>query len=812
MNKKAVKSDVTLFGANPPVLTLWWWKTIIPPALLSIVTTIVYYPSLSFPFQFDDLANISKNFYLRFYDLSKAPFNNSRWIGELFNAIAFKIGRFDPFYYRIFSLGIHLLTGIILYFFILNLCSHLKEKNPSALSAKKTDGSQKRNFSFLSSNALPIAFTTSGLFLLHPVQTQTVSYVIQARLEGLATLFILATLFLFVKAVRAQTTLTKSMFFGFMFVTGFLACGTKEIVVITPFLAILIDWLFLAQESWVEFKKRFFIYCGLAIVMIGTVLYFLDIEFIKQIFTFSATTNNNRGNVLTDHAFQPITAWPFFISQFKVVLHYLFMFLWPINICVEYDWKLSKGFFALDAFFPFIILASILFFAVYLLFKKKHPYASFGLIWFFLAVAPRSSFIPSSELICDYKTYLASIGWLFIIAVGFVKLSHVLLPHIKTFFSSCATRDRQMFATVLCCSLLGYSSYTRNKVWESPASFWRDITLKAPKKARGHNNLGVALAETGKVDEAIQCYQRAIKLDAYYTDPYNNLAVGYTHKGNIDKAILALNQAIALFPHYPEAHNNRGSLYLKKKNYEMAERDLKHAIKLRSHYGKAHYNLGRLYYSQNQSEKAWESFKNATQGDLDTVEGFHTLGQLSLRLKKHKYAVDSFEKMLVSLQRRPHTPDNIEKETSGYFNLANAYFMNKQHKKASALYQTLMRRKPFDARFVHNWGETLFTQGQIQKALTVFKRASSLPTTLPQTHLRIASCLEKLKRVDDAKNYLESLLEVKASDQFKQMVKAEMARINLQDQLDRGRGKIKMNEIFKTMQDLGTTITGTVQT
>jgi len=672
------------------------WTYVIPPVFLSTLTTLFYYPSLWYPFQFDDLANITKNFHLRFYDISRSMFNNSRWIGELLNAFCFKIGRYNPFYYRLTNLFIHITSGVLLFYLIMALC----RKNKSN--------------SFLANNALTIAFITAGLFLLHPVQTQTVSYVIQARLEGLATLFVLATLFFFIRAMRTTSTPRSYLFTGLMFFTGFLACGTKEVVVVLPFLAILLDWFFIADRSWASFKQRLLLHAAFTLLIIGTISYYLDPSFLKEAVQLKLAAGNNRGNVLTDHALDVITPGHFLISQFKVVLHYLFMFLWPQSICVEYDWKLAVSFFAPDSFFPFLALVALGGTALYCAFKKNYAYISFGLLWFFVAVAPRSSIIPSSELICDYKTYLASIGWLFVLGVLLTKL--ITTRSNKTPFSSFfAQPSAHMFTMGLVCCLFGYASLQRNTVWKSPVAFWRDIVEKAPTKARGHNNLGVACAEQGKIDEAIACYQKAIRLDAYYTDPYNNIAVAYTHKNEIDKGIMALNQAIVLFPYYPEAYNNRGSLHLKKKDYAPAERDLRTAIKLRPYYGKAHYNLGRLYFEQQQEHTAWTHFKNATLGDLDTLEGFHTLGQISLRVKKFKEATQAFESMVATIQRTTNVPNADKILETAQFNLANAYFMDKQHDKSQQIYEYLSRHYPLDARYTHNLGETLYTKNEYQE-------------------------------------------------------------------------------------------------
>ncbi len=757
--------------------SVWLYK-VIPPSLLILLTTIFYWPSLKYPFQFDDLANITKKFSIRFDNPLSRWWWNRRWMGDFISRINYKIDQFNPFYYRVFNLLIHLATGVILFYLILNLCKFLKSKP------------------FFYNNATLIAFTTSILFLLHPVQTQTISYVIQGRLEGLATLFVITTLFLFIKTFSTKNKIFKPLFLVATVVVALLSCGTKEIVVVTPFLLLLVDWFFLSEEKWDSFKDRIGFHAIFFITFFIVFLYYLTPEIFTRAVTLSSSTTNNRGNILTKDAYDSITPIPFFISEFKVILHYLLMFIWPFGISVEYDWKLSEGFFAVDAFFPFLILFAIAAGCVYSFIKKKYSYVAFGLFWFFVCVAPRASIIPSPELICDYKTYLASVGWLFILSVAFIYLINFTLEKIKNAPKFMHKYSGQlMMITIL---MLGYGAGTtnRNTVWRSSVEFWHDIVVKAPAKARGHNNLGVALSEArngevkvlsdkNPIDEAIKHYKEAIRLDRNYADPLSNIAVAYSMKGEIDNAIAALKGAINIFPNYAEAYNNLGTLLLKKQNYDDAEKMLTIALDIRPHYGKAFYNLGRLHMEKNNEEVAWTYFKKATEGDLDVAEGFFTLGQMSLKLKKFDEAVNAFENVV---KKGTQTPQVL-------FSLANSYFMIQNFDQAQNVYETLTRLEPLNSKYVYNLAETLFSKNEISAALGLFKKVTTMPEPLAQSHLRIATCYEQLNKIDDAKNYLTELSNANAPEEFKKAVTAELARIEFQEKLKTGNGSVKMSEL-----------------
>lgn len=751
-----------------------WWEQVLPPALLSIITFLIYYPSFGYPFQFDDIANITKFYHIRI----ESPFSNitrGRWFSNLLNSFNYKIGRFDPFYYRMTNTLIHILAGIAVFFLVFNICKLMKKK------------------AFFLNNASLLATFSAGLFLLHPVQTQTVSYVIQARLEGVAGLFVLASLCFFIGMFRASSKTGKA-FFTFLFAFfSFLSCATKEIVVVIPLLAVLIDWLFISQEKWSVFKKHLVWYMVLSVGFLALIIKHIGLPLFWSIIKMKGVVPNNRGNILTDHALHVITMKDYVISQFKVVWHYFMIFFWPFGISVEYDWRLSRSFWAPDSLFPFLGLVTGLSFIFYNLVRKRWTALTFGVLWFFISVFPRSFVTPAPELVCDYKSYLASVGVFFMISVFMVKIAHGLYAIIKEQkilekFPHFLQGRQQAFLMIVLILLapVGYAGFVRNGVWESSEIFWADCAKKAPTKARVHNNHGVALAEAGKLDEAISAYKKAIALDHYYEDPLSNIAVAYSMKDDLDSAIAHLKQAICIRPHYPEAHNNLGSLYTQQKKYELAEKSLKRALELRPWYGKANYNLARLAELQKDKKKVWQYLKAAVEGDLDIPQVFAKYGMASMVLKKY----DEAEKAFSTIVKRGKADDEI------WFNLGNCYFMKKQYEKAQKVYAQLVKNNPVEVKYAFNLAESLYMAKDYGRALEIFKRVVSLPNTLAQAFLRLGSCLEQLKRTNEAKDFFEQLLKLPgATGEFKRVVSNEITRLSLQSELKSGKGSIKLSKL-----------------
>lgn len=764
-------------GGVQAVVNRFWhegglWQQIVPPMLLTVLTWFFYWPSLKYPFQFDDIANISKRFAIRFDNPFTRCWSNPRWFGDWLNTLNYRFGLFDPFYYRFFNVVIHLCAGLMVFWLVLELCKTLEKA------------------SFLHDNALSIAFATAVLFLLHPVQTQTVSYVIQARLEGLASLFVLTIIYTFVRAVGSQ----KAAYYGWgaaCIILALISCGTKEIVIMTPFLLIIVDWFFLSRGTWELFKPRVLFHAVFSLIFLSIMIHYIGSHMVSDVVQLKVATGNNRGNILTPQTFDVILPFQFLISEFKVVVHYLTMFVWPFGISVEYDWIAATSFFQADVIFPFLLLLSIFTGMFFCFFDRAKHALVFGLLWFFITMAPRTTIIPSPELVCDYKTYLASVGIMFLLAIMFVYivLQCAKIVEYKGLVQSLFMRPVQVMMLALLSLPLGYSAYSRNIVWQSCVGFWQDNVTKAPLKARAHNNLGVALCEAGKVDNAIKEYQTAIQLDGYYSDPLSNIAVAYSLKGDIDKAIDSLKSAIQICPNYPEAYNNMGSLLLQKKCYEDAERSLKFAIALRPYYGKAFYNLARLYEEKNDQQQSWACLKRATEGDLDIPEVFFKLGQMSLRVQKYKEAASAFEKII----EKGLTDQQV------WFNLANAYFMDKDYDRAQGIYQRLTRDYPLDGRYAYNLGETYLIRNDHAHAFEMFRKVTQLPQPIPQAFLRVSNCLEKMNRIDDAKKYVESVLALNAPDDFKKALRAEMVHLNLQQKVNATNGSVSLGDLKKSM-------------
>jgi tetratricopeptide (TPR) repeat protein len=132
-----------------------------------------------------------------------------------------------------------------------------------------------------------------------------------------------------------------------------------------------------------------------------------------------------------------------------------------------------------------------------------------------------------------------------------------------------------------------------------------------PVDATAYNNRGAAYAKSNKHEQAIEDYNKAIKLNPDYATAYNNRGVAYTDLNKHEKAIEDYNRAIELNPDYATAYYNRGVAYTDLNKHEKAIEDYGTAIELNLDYAEAYRNRGFVYSNIERYEDSTRDLKKA---------------------------------------------------------------------------------------------------------------------------------------------------------------------------------------------------------
>lgn len=716
---------------------LTFWHKILPPSILSLITILFYAPTLKFPFIYDDMPTITENIHvIRGSFLNKGTiFGISRWISRLLHSFLYKVWGENPTPFRIFNLFMHISIGIMIFILVLKLLTNLKN-NPQT--------------KFLKTNAYLISIVSSGLFLLHPTQTQTVTYITQMSLEGMVTFFTFAILTSFVFAVYSKNIFSKILLYTLPLVLVVFAAGTKEIIITLPFLILLVDIVFIAQGNFKELTKRLFFHLSLFTILLLSLAQFgfLPIKFAKKL--ASTPLLNNRGNILTENIDQKIESGNFLISQFKVLLHYLRIYFWPKPLAFEYGFKLTQNIFKIDFILPFISILCIILSVLFAFIKNNTNAFSFGLAWFFIGILPRASFIPSTELICDYKTYISSFGLIFLISVIFVFAFQFILEKIKRLKSNTIVNihNSQLVLIILLIMVSAYSTKTQNKIWKDELSYWGHAVKVSPNKGRLLNNYGVALSTAKRIDESIETYKKACKADPDYTEPIINLAFHYQARGDYDLAMEQYKKAINMREFHPEMYLNLGSLHLTKKRYKEAEICFDIALKHRPYYSRAHFNKGVMYEQQGMLGKALDSFESAINGNYKNIQFYFKHANAAMQLNQYDKAIKSFE---IVKKENPRFSNTI-------LNLAKLYYQKRDYKNAAINFEIVYNQDKNNKVSAYNLAQSLLNIKEYNKALRLFESCQNEENLFPYAKLHIAKCYKDTNNNNKALIILDKLI------------------------------------------------------
>jgi tetratricopeptide (TPR) repeat protein len=146
-------------------------------------------------------------------------------------------------------------------------------------------------------------------------------------------------------------------------------------------------------------------------------------------------------------------------------------------------------------------------------------------------------------------------------------------------------------------AVLGGATFQRNRVWSSNVSLWEDVVRKSPGKARGYNNLGAALSDAGRNEEAIAALRQALAINPEHTEAFYNLGRVYlTYPDRIGDAIAVLKRAIELKPDYDDAYVNLAAAYIRGGKPAEAVRFVENVIARSADRPDAHFNLGVAYF------------------------------------------------------------------------------------------------------------------------------------------------------------------------------------------------------------------------
>ena len=646
-------SDSMIF--NMDVFT----KRTMPAILLVLLLgTIVYSNTFHVPFVLDDQSSIVNNAVItdlnNFFSGYRTGYEilTNRYVAYLTFAVNHHFFGLNIPAFHVVNLLIHLITALLVYILLsLTFQTPYFQKTGQGMSPQSS----------VHSPPFFIPLFAALLLVSHPIQTQAVTYIVQ-RVTSLATMFYLLSVVLYVKArlgmelkVRSEESGVRSeesgkdthsenvhgqikpwLLIGGSTLVAVVAMKTKEIAFTLP-LAIVLYEIFFFHGAW---KRR--------------LLYLLPLLATLPIIPISILDFGGAGDEIMSGAGEQLrvgssmSRLEYLFTQFRVIVTYLRLLVFPVNQNLDYDYPVFTTFFTPPVFLSFLVLTGIFALGMYLFFvsrpkqqselKSEFEYQAlaqpqavsslaylrliaFGIFWFFLTLSLESSLVPIKDVIVEYRLYLPFFG----AAAAFATLFWLAVEKL----TGPSSGKLLLLSAAILVLMLGVATYKRNHIWGNPVRLWQDVVAKSPNKARPINNLGKALEGAGRRQEAFKTLARAIEVDPNYYKSYYNLADLYLVSDQPGKALQLLQTAIRLNPNFTEAYVSVGAALMRAGKFREVTIFLEQNLDRIAEYAEARFYLGASHAFLGNREAAMREL--AILSKLDASYAANLAGMMGLK-------------------------------------------------------------------------------------------------------------------------------------------------------------------------------------
>lgn len=713
-----------------------------------MVSFAAYGNTFTGEFIWDDRELILDNYYIKdwgnlFANITSDFFFTSREEGKigyyrpvitLSYMINYSLFKINPWGYHLTNIIFHLVNGILVYLLAVQLLGSLR-----------------------------VSLLASLLFAVHPVHTESVSW-IAGRTDVIACTFFLISFYLYLQFTKKKTLL----FYALSLSSFTLSLFSKEMAITLPLILILYDYYYTTE--------------GMREKLIERIKYWVPFFVIISVFLFIkyALLNISMGNPYVASFGKFFTM----VTFGKAFIYYLKKLLWPFQLNAYVVLP-----FITDIASPSALLAlSIFALSLYLLLKYGHQLkgSSFSLAFFWITLIPISNLIPVSAPpdmgfpTCERFLYIPSIGFSMIGALaleGLIKrftlsvyhkafLCLLLVSLLSAHLTATLIRNEDwqeelhFYAKTSKSSPLAYiihnnlgSAYIDNKMYAEAKSKFQYILRLKPGFHYAHLNLGVVYYHEGMYDEAIKEYQNALRSNPDFAKPHSNLATIYIERELYDQAWEESMEALKYNPTLGEVHNNLGTLYEIEGDLPKAIEEYHKALKMKPYLAKAHYNLGNVYTTQGLYDQAVNEFKEALRLDPDHADTHNNLGICYKKRGLYDQAIEAYQKAIAT------NPDDAK----AYSNLGNIFWEKGQYEKAIPKYQKALELNPDSYETRNSLGIAYQSRGWYEQAIKAFKEALKLKPDYALPHVSLGTIYKNKGLYDKAIEEYSSAIKLNPS-------------------------------------------------
>ncbi len=667
----------------PAASPRWLRQPLTAGLWLGAAIVLCYAASFTAPFLFDDMVAVVDNPTIRHLGLAalSPPTDGSTTTGRpvvnLSFALNYAVSGESVWSYHALNLAIH--VGAVL-----------------ALFGVVRSTLQRTTF-VPRESAGTVAFFAALIWGTHPLLTESVVCVAQ-RTESLCGMLMLFALYAF---IRSTETDGNSRRWGVISVgTCLVGMATKELMVTMPVLLLLYDRTFVADTFAGAWRAR----CGTYLALAATWL-LLVVLLLKGGGSRGVAAGFGHG----------VSAWDYLLKQAEALVLYAKLAVWPHPLVLDYGTAVAHS--LSEVWWQGACVLTALGFTVWALVRR--PVLGFAGAWFFVILAPSSSFVPLvTQTMAEHRMYLP----LAALVVTLMIVLHRELPRAA------------MTVSVGLALVLGAATFVRTLDYGSDIGIWKDTVKKYPSSARAYNNLAWSLQRAGQTAEANPYFAHAVELEPTYVSARYNWGVALLDQGRADESITQFEQAVNLLPSHGDARLNLGNALMQVGRATEAVPQYEEALRL-SPGADAHFDLGVALLEIGRIAEAEGHLRSALALRPDLIEAHYQLGRAAEGLGRSADAEREYGEVLKAKSNH----------LSAHRRLGLLYARAERFAQASEQFQAVIRLAPNDADAHANLGNVLLIQGHAQEAITQYEETLRLRPNDARTRESLQLAREALR-------------------------------------------------------------------
>jgi tetratricopeptide (TPR) repeat protein len=612
-------------------------KIVISSIFIFSINVFVFLPALRNHFVWDDYKYVYENTKIQSLNVQSlnwmlTSFHASNWhpLTWLSHALDYTYWGLNPRGHHLTNIIVHGLNALLVFFLVMRimLASQKVEGNSPSSNLPRSGWGQ----------SLSVAGITALLFGLHPLRVESVAWIAE-RKDLLCAFFFFLTLLCYISYRYSASKKNRWRWFILSLLLFFMALMSKPMAVTLPFTLLLLDFYPLRRYQ-ISFRNN------LSVLL--EKIPFISLSIASSIITIMA---QSAGKSIKSFEYLPIDLR--LLNAAHSLVFYLQKMIWPLELVPFYPFHADVSLFNLRFIIASILILAITGVCVFMI-TRKH-YLLFA-VWsyYVITLLPVLGIIQvGSQSAADRYTYLPSISIFLLAGIGVDWIwRKISLTRFKR-----VLRGALLGGTGTILVLLSSLTINQIKIWRDSEIFWRYIISAFPTTfPEAYTELGVVYVKSGRLDEAIELYERALAINPFDAKTYANLGSAYGRKGMWDEAISACVKALAVDPTHAivGVYSNLGLIYDKKGNVDEAISQYKKAIALDPFLAEVHYNLGLAYAKKGEIDEAIAAFKKALAVKPNLAGTHYNLAAAYYKKGNNQLAILHFEKASSLGYKVPH--------------------------------------------------------------------------------------------------------------------------------------------------------------